>query len=335
MGIGAYTTSPIEWSDETLPGLRALAREALSGKSSGSDPAPTELTEIAQCSVNSGSIEFAWRELGPGSWLVSPESQMIHELWRLCPNLERVVFPELPEEDVTTLFAPVVAQTMPHLRHLDLTHISDQPLGTCCLVRSCKDLISLNIERLMFDPRQLAEIVVSEHGHSLESLHIQKCTTLSSQQLNLILSSCRRLKSLYALTSDYLPGYNAAPASPMLDTGDMAMVPEEPGWSCRDMETLQLCYSGEKTVIGIPDVLWRQIAQLSKLKDLRLLRHGSCEHTPVQEKESVRQAMSSWLALSDLRRLELRGLNAFVNGAMIKQAKNQWAKLEWIRYTYD
>ncbi len=59
-----------------------------------------------------------------------------------------------------------------------------------------------------------------------------------------------------------------------------------------------------------------RFAQLSRLKDLRLCRHASCEGPSVFEKESVMQAVSFWLALRELRRLELRGLGAFVDKAL-------------------
>ncbi|KAF9946013.1 hypothetical protein BGZ70_003451, partial [Mortierella alpina] len=204
------------------------------------------------CLLQLDSIEFAWKELGPGSWLVDSELEMIYELLQMCPGLERIVVPQLSEQDVITHLVPLVATTMPQLRHLDLTHVSDQPLGTCCLVESCKDLVSLNMERLQFDSRVLVDAVMAGHGHSLESLDIRKSTKLSSQQLNLLLSCCHRLKSLYALTSDYCPEWNTA-ASPMLNTNDLAMVPEELGWTCKDLETLQLYYSGMEASFGIPE----------------------------------------------------------------------------------
>ncbi|CAO3567028.1 unnamed protein product [Mortierella alpina] len=128
------------------------------------------------------------------------------------------------------------------------------------------------------------------------SLRIHQCTRLSSQELNLILSSCRRLKTLYAMAGNYFPGWLISRASPILDIKNMLMVPEEPGWVCKDMETLEISYSGMDTSIGIPEVLWRQIGQLSKLKGLRIYRHPPSEKWAVLEKESVRQAVSSWVA---------------------------------------
>ncbi|KAF9950468.1 hypothetical protein BGZ70_001347, partial [Mortierella alpina] len=266
---------------ETLPELRAFAREALSATSTKSHPAHVEATEMTELSQDAERIEFAWKELGFRSWLDDPKLEEILEVLRMCPNLERIVIPRLIEQDVVTHLAPAVAKGMPQLRHLDFTHISNQPLGTRCLVESCKDLISLNMEKLR-------------------------------QELNLILSRCRRLKTLNATSWER----ETAEASPILNTHDMAMVPEEPGWVCKDIETLQLCYSGVDTSVGVPEVLWRQIGQLSKLKDLKLHRHASSEIVDVQENESVRQAVSSWATLSDLRRLELRALRAFVDKAM-------------------
>ncbi|KAF9946815.1 hypothetical protein BGZ72_011106 [Mortierella alpina] len=327
MGFGPYPYNPQLFVDEL-----AFARDALSIKGTASQPAPSEPAEKSQ---DTDTIEFAWKELGPGSWLVSPEFEMIHEILKMCPFLERLVFPELNEQDVVTHLAPLVATTMPRLCHLDLTHISNQPLGISSLVQACSGLISLNLDRLQFDSTHLVDILVSGHGHSLQSLNIQRSAKLSSQELNLILSSCPRLISLHALASGYSIRRNTVALSPILDTKGMAVVPEEPGWCCKDLETLKLCYSGEDTNIGIPEVLWGQIAQLSKLKDLRLYRHTSSKGPPVGEKESVRQAVSSWAILSDLRRLELRALSAFVDETLMSTARNQWTKLEWVRYKYD
>ncbi|KAF9950465.1 hypothetical protein BGZ70_001344 [Mortierella alpina] len=316
---------------ETLPQLRAFAREALFVTSTGTHLTQAEAAERAELSQDAERIEFVWKEPGSGSWLGDFRIEEVLEVLRMCPNLECLAARKLIEQDVITHLAPVVAKAMPQLRHLDLTHISDQPLGTRCLLESCKDLISLTMARLQFESRLLVGPMVSRHGHSLESLRIHECARVTSQEVNMILSSCRRLKSFYAMAGNYVPGWSMATASPILNINDMAMVPEKPGWVCKDIKTLELCYSGMDTNIGIPEVLWRQIVQLQKLKDLRIYRHPCCEEEAVHEKESVRQAVSSWLALSDLRRLELRELRAFVDEALVKQAKSQWAKLEWIR----
>ncbi|CAO3567030.1 unnamed protein product [Mortierella alpina] len=318
---------------ESLLQLRAFAREALSITSTVTYPTPAEAVEMTELSQDANKIEFAWKELGSGSWLGHPQLEEILEVLQMCPNLESIVIPRLSEQDVITHLAPVVAKGMPQLRHLDLTRISGQPLGTRCLVESCKGLISLNMEKLQFESRLLVDALVSRHGHSLEVLRIHQCSLLSSQELNLILSRCRRLKTLYAMAWDHAAGWTSAAASPILNINDMAMVPEEPGWACKDIEILQLCYSGVDMSVGVPEVLWRQIGQLFKLKDLKLHRRASCEEAAVQETESVRQAMSSWVALSDLRRLELRALQAFVDEALVKQARSQWPKLEWIQCT--
>ncbi|KAF9287650.1 hypothetical protein BGZ68_001509 [Mortierella alpina] len=254
---------------------------------------------------------------------------MILELLQMCPFMDGMVVPKLNEQDAITYLAPVVAKAMPQLRYLNINLISEHPLANCHLVRSCKNLVSLNINRLKFDSRSLVDAVVSEHGHSLQALYIERSDKLTSQQLNFILSNCPRLLSLYALVLESGTRYS----SPILNSEDMAMVPVKPGWSCKDLETLHLCYSTEDTNIGIPEVLWRQIGQLSKLKDLTLLRRLR-EGTGVQEQESVMQAVHSWKALTDLRWLKLRNLDAFLDKKLVDQAKDQWAKLEWVRYSY-
>ncbi|KAF9287648.1 hypothetical protein BGZ68_001507 [Mortierella alpina] len=335
MGYGPHPRGPTSSFAETLPGLRAMAREALSVKGTISQHALSEAAEMAEFSQDTDRIKFAWKELGPGIWLINPELEMVRELLPMCPFLERTVFPKLTEQNIITHVAPIVAQSMPRLCHLDLTLLNSQPLATCRLVQSCKDLITLYLGRPQFDPRQLVEALVSGHGHSLESLYIRVFDRLSSQQLNLILSSCRSLKALYASLKEYPPGWNFVEIVPILNTKDMALVPEEPGWQCKVLETLELSYNGRDTTVGIPEVLWRQIGRLSKLRDLRLQRHGTCEGPPFQEKESVRQAVLSWMALSDLRRLELRGLNAFTDEALVSEVRRQRPQLDWVRYTYD
>ncbi|KAF9950463.1 hypothetical protein BGZ70_001342 [Mortierella alpina] len=115
----------------------------------------------------------------------------------------------------------------------------------------------------------------------------------------------------------------------------MAMVPEEPGWGCKNLETLELCYSGMDTIFGIPEVLRRQIGQLPKLKHLSLQRNGPWGGQALYEKESVRRAVYSWKALPNLRRLELRGANAFMDETLVCDVEKQWPQLEWVRYSYD
>ncbi|KAF9946816.1 hypothetical protein BGZ72_011107 [Mortierella alpina] len=315
---------------EIIAGLKALAQEALSSKIHGPQPAQSGTARISDCFDNADRMEFAWKELRPGRRLFGYSYEMIQRLLQMCPYLETMVIPSLTEQVTVSYLAPLVAKSLPQLRHLDLTLISDQSIGICRLVQACKGLISLNMGRLAFDSPGLVEAVVSGHGHSLQSLHIKSFTELSSQELNLILSSCPRLKSLYALsTHDDAPRHTVG-SPPVLNTKDMAMVPKEPGWICRDLETLHLCYISEDTTIGIPEVLWRQIGQLSKLNDLRLCRYASGGGQAVQEKATVRQALLSWVTLSDLRRLELRAMKAFVDEQFVGQVKDQWAHLEWV-----
>ncbi|KAF9984364.1 hypothetical protein BGZ75_004078 [Mortierella antarctica] len=267
MDLTLHSHDPTAPSTETALSFRALAREALASNSSRSHPARSEATEVAKFSQDNDKIEFAWKELGPSSLVAKYGIKMLLKLLQMCPFMERMAFPWWIEQDVITHLAPVVATTMPQLCHLDLTNFNKQPLGTCRLVQSCKNLRSLILDTLEFGSSLLVDAVVTGHGHSLQSLRIQRTSCLSSQQLNLILSNCPRLISLYALASERFCEWYYGQSSPVIDTKDMAMVPEEPGWNCKDLEILQLCYSGTNTILGIPEVLWRQIGQLTKLKD--------------------------------------------------------------------
>ncbi|KAF9984363.1 hypothetical protein BGZ75_004077 [Mortierella antarctica] len=331
---GPASRGPTGYSSEMLPDLKALAREALSSKGLGSHRThPDATAAVVESSQDTGRIEFAWKDLGPGDWLVNPAVEMIRELLQMCPFLEHLAFPELIEQDVITHLAPILTRSMPQLHHLNLYYIHQQPLGTCRVVQSCKDLISLYMDRMHFDPCRLVDAVVSGHGHSLQSLHIERSVHLSSQQLNLILSNCPRLISLYALLLENHHEANSFDQPPTLNTSDMALVPEKPGWGCKDLETLQLRYSSVDPSIGMPEVLWRQIGQLSKLKELKLERHGCYQAPLLCETESVIQAVSSWMALLNLRRLELRQLDAFVDEALVKQVRKKWPQLKWMPYT--
>ncbi|KAF9287649.1 hypothetical protein BGZ68_001508 [Mortierella alpina] len=327
MGFGPKTRPPTAFA-KSLPIFKTLAREARCNSGPGTHSAQSEATDMVESSQDTDRIEFAWKELGPGVWLNDPELEMVRELLQKCPFLERMVFPKLIEQDVITHLAPVVVNSMRQLRHLDLTHFTGQPQGSCTLIQSCNNLISLTLGKLQFNPTLLVDAVVLGHGHSLQSLNIERSKMLTSQQLNLILSNCPRLLSLHAQS------FPRTGSSPVLDTKDLARVPEEPGWGCKDLETLHLCYNVE-TTIGIPEVLWRQIGQLSKLTDLRIRRHTLRQVPPSQEKESVRQALSSWKVLSNLKQLELAGMDAFVDEAVVDEVRRQWSQLEWVRRNID
>ncbi|KAF9950466.1 hypothetical protein BGZ70_001345 [Mortierella alpina] len=301
----------------------------------GSHITQAEAVDNAELSQDAEKIEFAWKELGRGLWLAAPVLEDIVEVLQRCPNLERMAVPRLSERDIITHLAPIVTNTMPRLCHLDLDHLNYRPLGISHLVQSCKDLTSIRFGRPQSQPPQLVDALVSGHGHSLQSLDIRRFDKLSSLGLNIILSRCRGLKELLASRETYPRGWNTVKMTPILSTKDMVMVPEEPGWSCRNLETLELCYSGMDTIFGIPEVLWRQLGQLPKLKHLSLQRHVTCEGLAVQEKESVRQAVYSWMTLPDLRRLELRGVNAFMDETLVCDVQKQWPQLEWVRYSYD
>ncbi|KAF9950467.1 hypothetical protein BGZ70_001346 [Mortierella alpina] len=337
IGCGTHARASTRPFVETLPELRALAREALHGNGMGSNASQTKAADTAVCRQEADRIEFAWKELGRGLWLADPVPEEVLEILQSCPNLECMVVPRLSEDNIITHLAPIVSNTMPRLSHLDLHHLNYRPLGILHLIQSCKDLTSLHVGRPQSRPPQLMDALVSGHGHSLQSIHIQMFNKLSSPELNLILSCCRGLKELLALRKDYYyPNrWNPAIMTPMLSTEDMVMVPEEPGWGCKNLKTLELCYSGMDTTFGIPEVLWRQIGQLPKLKHLCLQRHEISEGIAAQERESVRQAVYSWMALPDLRRMELRGVNAFMDERLFDEVMKQWPQLEWRRVDHD
>ncbi|CAO3567033.1 unnamed protein product [Mortierella alpina] len=197
---------------------------------------------MAGSSQDTERIEFAWRKLEHGSWLVKPAIAMFH-------------------------------------------YSDHQPYVANRVLGSCKDLISLRVGKLHPNPRYLVD-------------------------------------SLYAFPS---PQEHF-----VFETKDMTMVTEDQGWRCKDLETLHLCYYSKDGSIGIPEVLWRQIAELSKLRDLKLHRYHTLPVLPGQEKETVMQALSSWRALSRLRRLELTGLNEFVDEALFNMVTSQWAQVKCV-----
>ncbi|CAO3567031.1 unnamed protein product [Mortierella alpina] len=321
---------------ESLPKLRTWAQEALCSNSMRSHTAQTEAVDKMDRSQDAERTEFAWKALEPGLWLPDPVPEEILEILQRCPNLERMAVPRLSEHDILTKLAPIVTKTMPRLCHLDLSFLNSRPLGILHLVQFCKDLTSLRFGKLKSQSPQLVDAMISGHGHSLQSLDIRTFNKLSSLELNRILTSCRGLKELYASMETYSRERCAARVTPILSTKDMDMVPEKPGWGCKNLETLELCYSGMDTIFGIPEVLRREIGQLPKLKTLGLQRSEVSKGPAVIEKESVRQAVFSWMArLQDLRRLELRGVNAFMDERLIDEVRQQWPQLEWIRYNHD
>ncbi|KAF9950464.1 hypothetical protein BGZ70_001343 [Mortierella alpina] len=335
IGCGTHGRGPERPFEETLPELRTLAREALCSNGLGFHTAQTRALDTTELLQDAERIEFAWKEIGRGLWLADLELEDIVELLQSCPNLERMAVPRLSEDDIFTHLAPIVSNTMPRLYHLDLIFIKNRSLGISHLLQSCKDLTSLQFGNPILHSPQLVDALVSGHGHSLQALDIRIFDKLSSPELNLILSRCRGLKELLASMEAYPLERSWVKGTPILSTKDMAMVPEEPGWGCKNLETLELCYNGMDTIFGIPKVLWRQIGQLRKLKNLCLQRSGACEGPAVKEKESVRQAVFSWMALPDLRRLELRGVNAFMDKTLVCDVQKQWPQLEWVRYSYD
>ncbi|KAF9570587.1 hypothetical protein EC968_001662 [Mortierella alpina] len=330
LDLGPETRGLITHSAETALGLRAFAREALSSDGSRYHPTQAETTVMTEFLQGTGRIEFAWKELGH-RLLTGLGITMFLDLLPMCPFLERLSIPEWEEQDIVTQVAPVIATSVPHLRHLDIGDMGSQASAAICLMQSCRNLETLILARLYEDTSLVVDAMISGHSHSLKSLDIRTPTRINGEQLTLILHSCPRLTSLYAEKSfSYDERY-----APILNAEDMARVPEEPGWSCKDLEILHLYYECPTTIIGIPEALWRQIGQLSKLKDLKLKRYRDSKMSYAGEKESVRQAITAWTALSNLRRLELRWLEPFVDEALDSQVRKQWPRLEWIRSEDD
>ncbi|KAF9930204.1 hypothetical protein BGZ67_005914 [Mortierella alpina] len=179
------------------PNFRALAREALASNSSRSHPARSEATEVAKFSQDNDKIEFAWKELGHSSLVAKHGIKMLLKLLQMCPFMERMAFPWWIEQDVITHLAPVVATTMPQLCHLDLTNFNKQPLGTCRLVQSCKNLRSLILDTLEFDSSRLVDAVIIsfvftfvEKSHSSEDTIPQRSLL---QQQSTSTSRCARV----------------------------------------------------------------------------------------------------------------------------------------------
>ncbi|KAF9203528.1 hypothetical protein BGZ49_006307, partial [Haplosporangium sp. Z 27] len=108
-------------------------------------------------------------------------------------------------------------------------------------------------------------------------------------------------------------------------------------WTCLGLKTLRLCFKDETIQIGIPEVLARQISELTNIQVLHLMNTGTLDdrdraYDMDDEQESIRKAFRLWGELKCLRELRLTGMRELMKKEDLASARNQWIKLERLYY---
>ncbi|KAF9105472.1 hypothetical protein BGX27_009613 [Mortierella sp. AM989] len=350
--------------------LEAMAREALFNDNS---KLGQQLRQQLQSKVdaarrseptdmNALSFGFAWVELNlPALGYKSVARTSFFSTLRHCPLLERFTPPSIQGPYV---FSKVLTEfkrhnPIPRLEHLDLNYldrsVSGRRTSQAVMLTYCKNLKSVVLGKSIAG--SIDSILVG-NSHSLEKLVILRVASLSSENIQLVLKSCPSLKHFEAL--DVLRRFsnnNNGTArvnnkekknphmDPVLKMRELnSLTPEDDtSWVCLGLETLRLCYLGQLGGIGIPKLLRKQVAKLTRLKDLRLhnviwikVNTSDCENDDDEdddEKESVRLALQEWNVLTHLVTLELRGLKSFVDPEDVASMRRQWKDLKWIHYS--
>ncbi|KAK3822684.1 MAG: hypothetical protein J3Q66DRAFT_397163 [Benniella sp.] len=197
-------------------------------------------------------------------------AQSYIELIRRCPEL-RVLRWHIKQDDpcpvsdiisVFKLYCPSVEQLI-----LEAAHLMDENLSE--ILNGCHRLISFRLPRSKIG--ELTFLSLSRHFTTLQSLHLEHYTGLTSKMTQQIMASCWRLTALTATTLDAIDILGDANEEESIGT-ETGIRDQSQEWVCTDLESFDVFICGLE---GKP-IEWHQkvIQRLAKMTKLTSLSVG-------------------------------------------------------------
>ncbi|KAF8952254.1 hypothetical protein BGZ46_003598 [Entomortierella lignicola] len=331
---------------------------------------PEEAQELIDLTGEEDPV-FRVRQLDLPSRMFHHEADTLLRYLRRCPNLERLTLPTMQSVRHIEDVASIISGTLSNLRHLDVSIMSEGGFGVAHLISACNSLRSFVgcIKQVSTDHVITALL---QHRESLEELYFTEAKGMTSQQIQIILSSFPKLQVFDAM-SPY-PKIDGGPerrtwegrGDPIFNPKDM--LGDTIPWICHNLRVLKLRFvhevyrdgvhqgedvGNEDGLMGVfPRVLYEQIGQM---RDLEVLWLGRIERTisitavdeipiahlglkePSRRKatvEDVTKGIQELEKLEKLEELELRNLRQYISWTAIRRAKSRsWRGMKKLHYS--
>ncbi|KAG0028403.1 hypothetical protein BGZ81_004776 [Podila clonocystis] len=299
---------------------------------------------------NPEDICFAVKELDLTSLYSGHAVKVSLPFLRRCHNLERLRLSRVYMVTILQEIAADMRKYWPALEHIDLRgmlpirNLSDKTQAE--LVASCGTRNRYGGLRslIMFPSLEPCPISVatllSVHATSLETLDLVGFY-MESAELQTLLCSCPGLKHFIALCrrEDDLSNIRPLPDGRDLILYAKDLDPRQ-DWVCQRLETLRLRYANGKVAAesAVPAAIQKQIGKLTRLRDLRLGRVVIYDETEAlgskleEACKNMDDAIRVFSGLTDLERLELRGMERLIDATVLKAARKNWRKIQWIQF---
>lgn len=274
---------------------------------------------------------------------------------RLCPRLERFAAPRLHYLTGYSEVADVLSSTAKRLQYLDMSAIETLGSHAVLFINACVGLRSYRGAFHHTGVRDVYEALL-QHCKTLETLDLVGTgpDTAASAMMQSVLSQCPNLEQFLAMGPLKRIGLSEAfiNGDPVLEEIDMVGPDASLSWVCDQLRVLKLQFRARVVQVPggvdgsnmtvIPDQLVAELSQLTQLEDLRLGWARHKDEKPIEEltaseieagQKSVSKLLDVLSKLAGLKRLELRGLKAFIDKEVLKKARRQWKHCEWVQYS--
>ncbi|CAO3566629.1 unnamed protein product [Mortierella alpina] len=260
-------------------------------------------------------------------------------LLRLCPEIKRLHVPAINVERSMSHLCQVLESHCPRLQHLEAGYSSGKDEHQELLINASQRLLSLSLRSaLPLQRRSISALLHHRHCHSLERLDLRQCSSVESQHLQLLLTSCPNLTSFEVMSTSVQP--NAF--EPRIDIKDLPVLSGTPAWACRGLRVLHIGFSGfsrlaegrSRCAQAYVDYIYDQLAHLTELRVLHLggeisnSTSSSSESSPAWAFDfSLKSGLAKLATLQELRTLNVQRLRHH----RIGRAEAEWVLTHWPR----
>ncbi|KAG0342968.1 hypothetical protein BG000_010861 [Podila horticola] len=254
----------------------------------------------------------------------------------LCPQLERFTAPRLHYLTGYSDIAEVLSLTTKRLQHLDMSAVETLGSHAVLFINAC---VGLRTYRGAFHHTGVQDVyeALLKHSSTLEVLDLQGTGTdsVASAMIQRLLLQCPNLEQLLAMGPLKKLGPGAwTHGDPILEERHPAVEPNAALYRASGrLRVLKLRFWGV-----VPEQLVAGLGRWTQLEDLRLgwVRHQDEELTESEievHRTNVSKLLDVLSKLDKLKRLELRGLKAFIDKETLKKARRKWKHCEWVQYS--
>ncbi|KAF9114812.1 hypothetical protein BGX27_009760 [Mortierella sp. AM989] len=272
------------------------------------------------------SLALIWNDFPPQCQL---------ELIRKSPNLKSLIWRRGTKLLAESWLSGTLAVPQ-ELSMLDIgnSHLEDEDMGR--LLALIPSLTALNARSTPFSSNSLAQLV-NNQGPDMVELELMECTSLTSEQIQTILTSMPKLKRFSASlleASDFFISNGNTGLEAVDGLGSSVAQGASAGpWVCLGLEELEISIIGpevceETDLARYASAVYDQLGKLRQLRVLSLKEITSDyrDHGPLLDL-TLENGLGFLSSLKYLRELNIRGISAKMDKAEVEWIAREWTRL--------